>query len=128
MTDPTPQSNENKIIRLEGRMDTFEAKVEGHVNVQKESAKAVAENVEEIKESQKEFTDKAGDYFKRLFEKSDETKNKSIEVEEKLVAHKEVCQTRHEALAESKETSRFSIGLIVTIFIAAAGWLLHLIK
>ncbi|RKZ99094.1 MAG: hypothetical protein DRQ46_00260 [Gammaproteobacteria bacterium] len=126
MTEPTPQSNENKIIRLEGRMDTFEAKVEGHVNVQKESAKAVAENVEEIKESQKDFTEKASKYFERLFVKSDEAKTKSTEVSEKLTAHKEVCAEKHQALADSKETSRFSVGMIVTIVIALVGWLLHL--
>ena len=55
MTDPTPQTNYNKLIILGGRMDTFEAKVDGALNSQKQFAENIQDSTKNTEKNLSDF-------------------------------------------------------------------------
>lgn len=141
MTKATPEQNQLQLEKLRGRMDTFEATVEGQMNLQ-------TNNIENMKESSIRIEDsvkRISSHCTTLYTRQDEAGVKAAALEGVVRGHTKICEERDRTIRTQIETGftnmtdkiqaeekhddkddankKWRYSLYLTILIAIAGWL-----
>ena len=116
MTDPNPQTNLNKIIKLEGKMDTFEARVEGAMQAQKQSTDSIKESADRMENTVDKYVKRASGLQDKLFGKVDDLSKETAEVKGQVEAH-------IDATKEATDARRWGTGQIITIVLGFLGFM-----
>lgn len=142
MSDPTPQTNLNKITELKGRMNVTDERFNGFMKAHEESSKHTKEAIEEMKKGRSDLNEHINELYSRTNGNRDLASANDI----KLTAHEAVSVERNVSIQKSldeiksnlvrgddelKQDARYrtdgwrwSIGKIVAIGMGLIGWFL----
>ena len=115
MNTSTPDSNRLLIEQMKGRMDTFEATIDGQMKVQGQHIKQMNKSAESINKS----VEKLSSHCVKLFEKQGEHERDIAATKVKVKANNDLCETNKENLEDKIETGFATITSQVTAAIAA---------
>ena len=113
MTDPTPQSNLNKITEVKGEVNALGVKIEAHMRSEKESAEVMSESAKNIAESVKSLTDKTSRQIDRIFGKTDIHGAEITGLKARFNGAEKLAETRnwtiHEKMNDTKKAMKDTI-------------------
>ena len=134
MPEPTPQSNLNKMTRIEGEINTFKATVKGSLEVAGAAADSMKESVDRMEKRQTDFFNKHDDRTRRIHKRIEivednvATVNTLTEVNKaQLEGHEKLCEDRVSNQKDSRtETSGWVKWGVVLFFSLVASVATHL--
>ena len=132
MSEPTPQSNLNKITELQGEIKTFRATVKGSTDKIEQAAQSQKESVDDLKELQKDFFKEQKDTSRRIHSRISEVEQHVDEVDKmaeinrnQIVSHEKDYGLLRTDQKDSKKAmsgwAKASIGFLISVVLFIAG-------